>query len=373
MKFNILKEELEKALAVVGRAVNGKNVRPILNGIKMELNEKGLFLTTSDSNVSIVTKIPVSKNEIQILTIYEEGALVIGARQFIDIVRKMSGERLEFEMIENNVLKIKDSISNFSLNCMNTEDYPMLDFNFPGSSFELNAKDFSKAIDQTSYAASLTDTRPVLQGVNITANGNNIEWVATDGIRIAKKIVHIEEESNFSVTVPAKTLNDVARIADGNEKIAIVISEKKIVFRFSSTLVAAGIINNPYPNTAKLFKDTYESKLEADSAKLIASIDRTSTLGNGQSTYVRFSMSESEVKIMARTQETGSGDDTLVGFDYVGDRLDIAFTSKFIADAIKAIGGETIIMNFNGENAPVIIRSKEDDTVLALIQRTSSW
>lgn len=370
MKFVITKSYLEAGLNIVGRAISGKNPRVILTGVKLELNENGLFLTAltaSDSYLSIITKIPSVVDNKQVLTIIENGVAVIGARYFTDIVRKFSGEELEIEMIENNILKIKDNISDFSLNCMDPNDYPLIDFKNAGQEFSLATEDLITAINQTTYAASDKETRPILQGVNFKASNGVIECVATDSFRIAKKIIKLDNDLEFSVTVPAKTLNEVAKIAENDEYVNITVNDKRIVFKFENTLVIAGILNGAYPDTSRLIPKVFASKLTVDADKIVSSIDRTASLSNDRQAIVRLSLSEDEIKVMSRTQETGSGNDVIREFEYKGNKLDVSFTARYIIEAVKEISNDQVSISFNGDSSPAIVTSESDDSVLALV------
>ena len=270
-------------------------------------------------------------------------------------------------MTENNVLKVKDNVSDFSLNCMDANDYPNIDIKSEGSSFSLSTKELISAIDQTAYAASDKETRPILQGVNFNGHDNQIDCVATDSFRIAKKVIKLDQDLNFSVTIPAKTLNDLAKIAEGDEYVTITISEKKAQFKFENTLVITGLLNGAYPDTSRLIPSSFVSKLTIDAQQLITSIDRTASLSNDRQTIVRISLSNNEIRIMSRTQETGSGNDVLTDFDYDGNRLDISFTARFVIDAVKVIGDDKVSLSFNGDSNPAIVTNDNDDSVLALI------
>ncbi len=368
MKFTILKDKLEAALNTVGKAITGKSAKPILNGVKLEMNQNGLYLTASDTMINIITKIPVEdKNHKTLISVIDEGVVLINARSLTDIVRKFDGETLEVELIEENLLKIKDNISDFSLNCMDVEEYPMIDVNSNGVKFNLKSKDFSVGVSQTSYAASDRDTRPILQGVNVAGHGNTLEFVATDSFRIARKIINIEQEADFSVTIPAKTLADVAKICESDENVAITVSEKRVAFKLENTLVIVGVINGTFPEISRLVPSSFESTLITDPIKLAASIDRTSTLSSDRGCVVRFSMDQDNFKVISRSQEVGSGNDTVQAFDYSGERLDISFTSRYILDALKSLSGGDVNFKFNGDAKPVVITSSTDSSVLALV------
>ncbi len=367
MKFAISKNQLSEALGIVSRAVSQKNPRAILTGIKFELNQHGLFLTGSDSDISIVTKIPLQENDNTYITVFDPGVIVVSAKFITDITRKLEGDTINFETVEENIVKIKDHVSDFSLNCMESKDYPVLDLNFSGNTLNIPTATLAQIITQTSYAASDKETRPILTGVNFKCSGKLLECVATDSYRLSKKVVKIDDENVFNVTMPARTLNEVVKIAEGETNVEICITDKKVNFRFQNTLVSTRVINGVYPDTSKLIPPSFEYKLATAAQGLIASIDRASLLSVDRNNIVKLSMNYDNVEISSRSQEIGSAVEKVPNFHYEGNRLDISFTSKYVIDAIKALGSEEIVLSFNGDAKPFVISNSKDDTCIQLV------
>ena len=212
MKFSILKTNLLNALNTVSKAISNKNPNAILTGVKLELNELGLTLIGTDTDISISTFVSKVENDEQIITIFETGSVIISCKYILDIVRKFDSEVIEFELVENSLLKVRDNLSDFSLNTMKVEDFPNIDFEESGSPVTIKSESLREIIDQTCFAASDKETRPILTGVNFKANGKVLECVATDSYRLSKKVINLDENANFNVTIPAKTLNEIVKI-----------------------------------------------------------------------------------------------------------------------------------------------------------------
>jgi len=367
MKFVISRTQLLNALNIVSRAVSQKNPRSILTGIKFEMNKNGLFLTGSDSDISIVTKIPLEENKETIINVFEEGIIVLSAKYITDIVRKLESDQISFETIEENVVKIKDTVSDFNLICMVSSDYPLIDVGTNGDNLNLATADLKGIIDQTTFAASDKETRPILTGVNFKASGKVLECVATDSYRLARKIVNLGSDANFNVTVPAKTLNEVARIIENEPNVSISISEKKVVFKCNRTLVLTRVISGAYPDTSKLVPTTFEDTLNTLASNFVSSIDRASLLSVDRSNIVKLLLTTENVEISSKSQEIGSVVEKISTYRYEGERLEISFTARYVVDAIRAIGSNEITILFNGDMKPFIIKNKEDSSVIQLV------
>ena len=109
MKFTILKTSLLNALNTVSKAISNKNPNAILTGVRLDLNELGLTLIGTDTDISISTFISKNEGDEQVITIFETGSIIISCKYILDIVRKFDSEVIEFELVENSLLKIRDN------------------------------------------------------------------------------------------------------------------------------------------------------------------------------------------------------------------------------------------------------------------------
>ena len=364
MKFAINRGQLLNTLNIVSKAVSNKNPLVILRGIKFSLTNEGLTLTASDSDISIVSKINLDDNNI---TVFEPGEVVLDAKYITEIVRKIESDIIELETIEENVLNIHDNYSNFSLNCMIASDYPTIDLGNGVSQLKLSSLDLSSIINKTSFAASDKETRPILTGINLKAHDHVLETVATDSYRLAKTTISIDSDCEFEVTLPARILNEVNKIIENESTVELNVSESKVIFVFKDTIISTRVISGAYPNTSKLIPPAFEYKLETLAPALISAIDRASLLSSDRNNVVKLSMKPESVSISSRSQEVGSAKETISTFNYSGINLEISFTSKYVIDAIKSLGSDNIVILFNGDMKPFIIKNKDDDSCIQLV------
>ena len=373
MKFTILKSSLLNALNTVSKAISNKNPNAILTGVKLELHESGLTLIGTDTDISISTFIPKSNNEEQIITIFETGNIIISCKYLLDIVRKFDNEVIEFELVEKSLLKVRDNLSDFSLNTMKVEDFPVIDFNESGSNVSIKSESLREIIDQTCFAASDKETRPILTGVNFKANGKVLECVATDSYRLARKIIDLDENATFNVTIPAKTLNEIGKILETESNINLSISQKKIIFSLKNTKISTRLISGAYPDTSKIIPTSFLYSLECSSQSIVNAIDRASLLSPEKSNFVKMSLSIESFIISSKSLEIGSVVEKIKNFIYTGERLDISFTAKYVIDAIRAIGSEEISILLNGDMKTFIIKNKNDDSNIQLVQPVRTY
>ncbi len=176
MKFKIKQNILINHLNYAIRGVSNKNLIPILNCIKFDLNKEGLYLTSTDNEISIKTFIP-SKN---IENVDSFGELVVAGRFIYDIIKKLPGEIIDIEEVMDSKLYITTNKSSFTLNCNEINDFPDLKFDEVDKPIIINNTKFKNMINQTIFAASNQESRPALTGINFKINNNKLECTATD-------------------------------------------------------------------------------------------------------------------------------------------------------------------------------------------------
>ena len=211
MKLKIKQNKLMEHLNYVIKGVSTKNLIPILNCIKMDLTEEGLYLLSTDNEIAIKTLIP--KNEIE--EIIELGSIVISGRYIYEIIRKLPNDFVNIEEVVDSKIYIYNDNSSFNLNCNNVSDFPDLNLEISKTPICLDKKVFKNIIAQTSFASSTQESRPVLTGINFKIDEDVLECVATDSYRLSKKVINLDENANFNVTIPAKTLNEIGKIDVG--------------------------------------------------------------------------------------------------------------------------------------------------------------
>lgn len=373
MRFIISRNNLMNALNIVSKAVTNKTPIAVLTGIKFDLTNEGLTLIGSDTDLSISTFIKVDKSNDKNITIFETGSCVLNAKYITEIIRKLDGDRVEIELVDGNLVKIVDQKSNFSLNSINVNEYPFIDFSFDNNTIKLKGDILKQVISQTKFATSQKETRPILTGVNFKVDGNVLEAVATDTYRLARKKIVIGDTTYVNVTIPAKNLDEVYKIVDGNEDVIINFFDKKVMFKVNNTIISTRVISGVYPDAAKLIPVSFENKLSTLTGDILSAIDRASLLSSDRNNIVKLSLNNDKVELSSRSQEIGSVVEKISNFNYEGSKLNISFCAQYITEAIKAIGSVDVEIYLNGEMNPFVIKNKEDESVIQLVLPVRSY
>mgnify|MGYP003299598139 CR=1 FL=1 len=368
MKLRINRVELLNSLNKVSRAVNSKTPLLALTGIKFTLTENYLELIGSDSDLSIRCIIEKEKNNKQIIEIEEIGSIVINEKIICEIIRKVESEMVEISVIDN-LAKIKSDKSIFSVNCIPAIDYPTVTFNdiANGQTFTIDALELKSLFDQTLFATSDKESRPVLTGLNFKCEGNTLEVVATDTYRLTKKIVRLQDSLEFNVTIPKNALDDVNKIVEVGQVVKVNVSDKKVSFDLGDCNINTRVISGTYPDTSRLIPHEFTQILNISTKELVGAVDRASILLTEKNNVVKLNMDNEEVFVSSKSMEVGYVVEKLNEYSYQGEKLTISFSAKFLLDAIRALASEEISLHFTGDMKPIIIKSKTNPDLIQLI------
>ena len=382
MNIEIKQSILLENLNYVIRGISTKNIIPILNCIKFELTNEGLYMTSTDNDSAIKTFIPVEKIE----KIINLGEIVISGQYIYDIVRKMPDE-ITFvidygsEKLPNEIIKIEEFIDNkinisttnssFDLNCNNVNEFPELDLSDSKTPVHLTRKQFKTIIKQTAFAASTQENRPEFTGINFKIADNKLECTSTDSYRLAKKEIELEEHLTdlINIIVPTKNLVELERMLDDSDKIIVLhIFNNKIIFKFDNIIVMSRLINGTYPDTNKLIPTEFKLILNMNLTDFYQAIDRASLLTSEfDKNTIKLDYINNVVKISSNIPEIGHVEETMNVDCNNNETIKLAFSSRYMLDALKSFECNKIDVKFNGEEKPIIIKDAENDDVTQLI------
>ena len=363
IKQNILMEHLNYAI----KGISTKNLIPILNCIKFELNNEGLCLISTDND--IVIKTFIDKKDIEAIDV--QGEVVISGRYIYDIIKKLPNTLINIEEVDDSRLYIYTDNSSFYLNCNKVNDFPNVDLEDHKSPVIINQKVFKTIYNQTAFATSTQETRPILTGINFKIEKDIMECTATDSYRLAKKVIKLNEKikEDINVTIPTKNISELVKMFTNEEDgIELHIFNNKIVFKFNNIIMLSSLINGTYPDTSKLIPETFEINMNTNLSELYDAIDRASLLTNeAEKNTIKFESNKNEVIISSNIPEIGNVEEKIIVDNEKNSDINISFSSKYMMDALKTLESVDVELLFNSEIKPIIIKSKDNNNLIQLI------
>lgn len=366
MKFTIDKNLLLENLVYVTKAISPKNIIPILNGIKFELNSNGLELTASDSELTVKATIPTK----DIKTVDKEGIAIIQSKSIIDIIRKMPSDFINIELQEDLKIKIYTDKNKYNLNCLNVEDYPNIDIELSEKPIILKGLLIKQVIRQTAFAVSTQESRPILTGVNFHIIGNVLECIVTDSYRLAKKTITIPEnvDEDINIVIPGKNIIEFDKIINDDSNVEMHIFKNKIIFIYKNIVFQTNLLNGNYPDITNLIPTEFKHILEVNLNEFYASVDRAAVLTqNKDKNTIKMSTKGENLTVSSLSSELGRGEDYLAIKKNNTEDIEISYSSKYMMDALKTFEEESILILLNTDVKPIIIKSIKDDTLIQLI------
>ncbi|MCM3441939.1 DNA polymerase III subunit beta [Metabacillus halosaccharovorans] len=372
MKFIIQRDKLVQGVQDVMKAVSSRTTIPILTGIKIVAHTEGVTLTGSDSDISIESFIPAEEDGKEFVEIVQAGSVVLTAKFFSEIVKKLPMEIVEIEVGNHHSTIIRSGKAEFSLNGLDAEEYPLLPQIEEDNIFKIPTDLLKAMIRQTVFAVSTSETRPILTGVNWKLENGELICIATDSHRLAlrKAMINSENQSYYNAVIPGKSLSELSKILDDtSEPIEIVITENQVLFKAKNLLFFSRLLDGNYPDTSRLIPSDSKTNLTLNSKEFLQAIDRASLLAKeARNNVVKLStLTDGMIEVSSNSPEIGKVSEEIQAEEVVGEELKISFSAKYVMDALKALEGTEINVNFTGAMRPFVIRTKDDDSMLQLI------
>ena len=366
MNFTINRSAFISQLNNVLRAISSKTTIPILTGLKMVINEDNIVLTGSNSDITIESVINANDADND-LTIEATGAIVLPARFFSDIVKKLPDKKVTIEVTSGFQADITSGSAKFQINGQDAENFPHLPEIETNKSVTLPNDILKEVIRQTVIAVSKQESRPILAGVHMTLKDGVLTAVATDSHRLAQRKVVLENIDNsidFDVIIPGKSMEELSgMISDVHEDVQMQVTENQVLFIFGNTHFYSRLLEGNYPETSQLIPQTADTTVELEAGTFLSSIERASLLSHeSRNDVVKLSLRPSEnlVRISGDSPDIGTVEEKVVTSALDGNDLEISFNPNYMKDALRSFGQATIKISFTSPLRPFTLVPTED-------------
>lgn len=363
MKFTVNRNLFVDNLNNVMHAISSRATIPILSGIKLNLTEDELILTGSDTDISIEIHIPVSED----LTVESTGSVVLPARFFSEIIRRLPGKEFSLEVKESFQTQIISENSEFIINGLDANNYPRLPEIADESSFVISGKTFREIINETQFAVATQESRLVLTGVHFNFSSDKIHAVATDSHRLSSRALTLENgpQVKTDLIIPGKSLLELARIVgETDPEIKVCPGENQVLFEIGNILFYSRLLEGSYPDTERLIPTESTTTVEFDLAELSSALDRASLLTHaGRNNVVDLTLdTESQTaKLSGESAEIGNVEEDVSFKKLEGKNLKISFNPDYLRDALRASVTDAVVMDFTQPLRPFTVNPDKDE------------
>jgi len=354
MKFSCSQSTLVKALNIVSKAVTSRTTIPILKGILINVDEEGFItMSASDLDISIENKFEVVD--------YEPGEIVVQAKLFSDIIRKLPSEILYIEENDGNLI-IKSSSSEFNIIGSPSDEFPKMNLQEDGEKISFDKEVLKEMIKKTSFAASIDESRGVITGVLLEMKEDSLNMIALDGFRMAVSREYLNNGKEQNIIIPARTLNEVQKIISETETdkddVELILNDKRAIFIIDNIKVVVRLLDGEYVRYNDILPKENQLRIVLNRMNLMEAIERASLFAKvGKNNLIKLNIQENEMEITSKSEEGNVREKVYISKE--GKELVIGFNSKYLLDSLKAIDDENIAMLFNTPISPCLIRPVE--------------
>jgi len=354
MKFTCEKPLLLSAILTASRAAVAKSPIPLLEGLLLEAKDGNLRVTGYDLKIGIVTNVPAE--------VETDGGIVLNARLFCEIIRKMPGQHVTISISSGYVALISSEMSDFEINGFPTSDYPELPVVDEKDKIEISESTLKKMIAQTNFAVSDDQSRPILTGALFETIDGELVIVAVDGFRLALRREPLENKDvpTLSFVVPGTALAEVERIiSDGDGNVTIKLGSKHIIFTIDDTILISRILEGDFFNYKNSIPQQAKYKFNVEKDELIAAVERVSLIISDKlKSPVRCVFEDGIVRLHSKSPLGKANDECVVSGD--GENLEVGFNDKYMLEVLKAVPADNVLLELNSGVAPCIVKSADN-------------
>ena len=371
MKFSVLQEELTRGLSIVSRAVSPRSTLPVLSNILVATDGGRLRLSATNLELGITSWINAN--------IEEEGSITVPARTFTDLVSTLPPEKMDITLDPGNqTLNVRSGKLNTDIKCIDAQEFPPMPSPDQEPEVELNVADLREMIHQVVFAASKDEARPILTGVLLTAENEELTMAAADGFRLSVRTASLSNPIGkpIKAVIPARALSELARISeDGSEVITMSLppGRGQVIFRTQNTEVVSQLIEGTFPDYKQIIPKGHQTRTLLSTSAFLKACKQAEIFAREGSLIAQINitpgsedMEPGEVEISGQSEETGSSQ-SILDATIEGEDLIIAFNVRYLREVLDVISTPNVALETTKPTSPGVIRPVGEEDFLHVI------
>ncbi|MBQ7454921.1 MAG: DNA polymerase III subunit beta [Clostridia bacterium] len=352
MHFSANAADINAGMSLVSHALSARSMRPIYEGVLIETAENGIYLTCTDGEMTIRTRV----NAI----IVEEGVAVMPAKLFGELTRMLSGE-VDIEIDKRFRAEIRAQGSNTSMAGTDASEFPdVTAVKAPELALEMPQRQLKDAISRIMFAVSTDETRRILTGCFIEVFAGETRFVGLDGFRLAMQRIEAENrlpegKESVSAVVPGRILGEFSRmLGESDEPARIACDRSRFQLTFDETECYTTLLTGEYINYKQILPTSWQSEVKLRRDDFIGAIERASLMAReGKNNLLRLSLNEREMTITANAERGAALE--RIPVSYSQPEFKIAFNARYLSDVVRNVNTEEMCMRFNSSVSPCTI------------------
>jgi DNA polymerase-3 subunit beta len=360
LRMTVSRDELAGRLATVARGVSTRTTVLVLGGIQLRAEAGKLHLAATDMEVSLRASIDAAVDG--------EGTVIVPGRLLLDIARSLPGDEVAIEhRPEEAVVIVTSGTANYRLHTYSSEDFPRLP---DVESVVLHTVDrdaLAETISRVGRSASRDESRPVLTGILVKFEPSKLIMAATDSYRLAVKETPVDATlPELEAIIPARALQELARIAAGSDEVQLGMHDNHAVFGADGVWLTTRRIDGQFPNYRQLLPEQFEHEVVLPRDEALEVVRRVSLMAQRNSP-LRLRFADGELTVSAVTQDVGEASEALPAPYTAADPLEIGFNAEFLRDGLESIASDSVKFKLISPLRPAVLEGDTDDYVYLIM------
>jgi len=360
MKIECSVEKIKNALTTVDR-ITGKNLTlPVLGSVLWVASNKSLKLRATNLSIGIEIEIPAK--------IEKEGTIAIRGDILSSLFSVLQNDSIVYFEAINGNLSVKTKSNTIILKGIPYEDFPTIPI-VSGESFSISSDKFIEGIKSVYYGASISEIKPEIGSVYIYPEDDMLIFVSTDSFRLAEKKVKIKQKLSFGgILIPFKNVVEIIRVFEGKEEdIKITLQKNQISFSTSNIYLTSRVVDGSFPDYKQIIPKNSTTGVVVLKQDFISSL-KVSNIFSDKFNLVTFVIKPSEKVFEIEAKNTDIGENTtFLSGALSGEDVSVNFNYKYIIDCFQSISSDSLNLELNGNNRPMIIRPIGDTSFMYLV------
>ncbi|OGY25552.1 MAG: DNA polymerase III subunit beta [Candidatus Woykebacteria bacterium RBG_16_43_9] len=359
MQLTTLRENFLKVMGLVAQAVSPRPNLPVLANFLLEADAGHLTLTGTNLETTIKHRMAVK--------VSNGGKTTVSARLLQDFCQSAAGDNIELKMEKDNLLvEVGNAVAKIPV--ISPQEFPSVGQFDPEDSISIDKKDFIESMAQTAMCAAPEEGRPVLTGVLLNSDGKTATLVATDGYRLAKK--ELKAKGTVNAIIPSRALREGAKAiseqADEEVKISINKDKNQLQLETKNLSLLTRLIDGAYPNYEQIIPASFVSEITVNTKEFADAIKLTALFARDVGNVVRLDFSSKNVTVSARTTQVGEAQ-TTIATKHKGDKMQIAFNSRFLSDCLSALSSRETSISLSGLTSAALIKGANEKDLIYIV------
>ena len=349
MKFTVIRSKFLEGLMTVQNVVSSKGTLQILSNALIHVENNQMSITTTDLDISMRCVIPCEGEQ--------PGSTTLPIRRVVNMMKELNEGNVTIQVADDDEAKFQSGSSFFRIIGLPTRDFPPIPATEGKFCYRIDQGVLKEMLRKTSYAASLDETRRVLNGVLMAFKANKLTMVATDGRRLALVDHEVEfpEQAETEMILPTKAVNELMRVLLNEGEVKIYAQKNQVVFEMGTTIMSSKLVDGVYPNYRQVIPGGCDERVTIEREELLRAVRRVSVMATDKSNAVRLTFSANQLTINITSQEVGEGRET-IPVKYTGKEISIVFNPEYVMDPLKNMDDDEVYFELSDGHSPALLK-----------------